>query len=187
MKASFEQSTYMKIYHMIANDITIGVYKAGDIIPTQMELAKKYAVSRATISEAIKELTRRKLVKTQRGKGTFVIVHPLEIGNFKRFDGFSSFRSKHRDRDLTSKVIDVSLIDIPEKIARCLHAPATAKVWRVCRVRYVDGTPMSHETSFCCRIISTASTSETRIWSAVRCTPYFARRRGWSSAIPWIA
>lgn len=148
MKTSFEQSTYMKIYHMIANDITIGVYKAGDIIPTQMELAKKYAVSRATISEAIKELTRRKLVKTQRGKGTFVIVHPLEIGNFKRFDGFSSFRSKHRDRDLTSKVIDVSLIDIPEKIARCLHDPATAKVWRVCRVRYVDGTPMSHETSF---------------------------------------
>ena len=67
MKTSFEQSTYMKIYHMIANDITIGVYKAGDIIPTQMELAKKYAVSRATISEAIKELTRRKLVKTQRG------------------------------------------------------------------------------------------------------------------------
>ena len=101
MKTSFEQSTYMKIYHMIANDITVGVYKAGDIIPTQVELAKKYDVSRATITEAVKELTRRKLVKTQRGKGTFVIVQPLEIGNFKRFDGFSSFRSKHRDRNLT--------------------------------------------------------------------------------------
>lgn len=148
MKTSFEQSTYMKIYHMIANDITAGIYKAGDIIPTQVELAKKYDVSRATISEAIKELTRRKIVKTQRGKGTFVIVHPLEIGNFKRFDGFSSFRSKHRDRNLTSKAIDVSLIDIPEEISKRLHAPQNAKVWRVCRVRYVDGVPMSHETSF---------------------------------------
>ena len=148
MKTSFEQSTYMKIYHMIANDITAGVYKAGDIIPTQVELAQKYDVSRATITEAIKELTRRKLVKTQRGKGTFVIVQPLEIGNFKRFDGFSSFRSKHRDRNLTSKVIDVSLIDIPEKVARRFRASETEKVWRVCRVRFVDGTPMSHETSF---------------------------------------
>lgn len=148
MKTSFEQSTYMKIYHMIANDITAGVYKAGDIIPTQVELAKRYDVSRATISEAIKELTRRKLVKTQRGKGTFVIVQPLEIGNFKRFDGFSSFRSKHRDRNLTSKVIDVSLVDIPEKVARSFRVPITEKVWRVCRVRFVDGTPMSHETSF---------------------------------------
>lgn len=148
MKTSFEQSTYMKIYHMIANDITVGVYKAGDIIPTQVELAKKYDVSRATITEAVKELTRRKLVKTQRGKGTFVIVQPLEIGNFKRFDGFSSFRSKHRDRNLTSKVIDVSLIDIPEKVAKRFRASKTEKVWRVCRVRFVDGTPMSHETSF---------------------------------------
>ena len=119
---------------MIANDITVGVYKAGDIIPTQVELAKKYDVSRATITEAVKELTRRKLVKTQRGKGTFVIVQPLEIGNFKRFDGFSSFRSKHRDRNLTSKVIDVSLVDIPEKVAKRFRASKTEKVWRVCRV-----------------------------------------------------
>ena len=55
MKTSFEQSTYMKIYHMIANDITVGVYKAGDIIPTQVELAKKYD----EIAEAINQQLNR--------------------------------------------------------------------------------------------------------------------------------
>lgn len=148
MRTSYEQSTYMKIYHLIANDISVGVYKTGDIIPTQIMLAEKYNVSRATISEAIKELSRRKLIKTQQGKGTFVIAKPLEIGNFKRFEGFSSFRNMHMDRNLTSKVIDVSLIGITEKIAQKLNAPGGAMVWRVCRVRYIDGTPMSHETSY---------------------------------------
>lgn len=151
MPSGSGQSTYIKIYHMIANDIYEGTYKPGDVLPTQHELAKKYNVSRATISEAVKELIRRKLVKTQKGKGTFAISQPIAIGNFKRFDGFSAFQNQHQDRNLTNKVLSIDTIPVPESVAVKLRVGSGAMVDRIIRVRYLDNLPMSHETSYLLR------------------------------------
>ncbi len=149
MKEKTVQSNYMKIHFQIANDIALGVYKAGDIIPTQLELSEKYGVSRATICEAIKELTRRKLLKTVRGKGTFVIGQPLEIGKFNRYEGFSTFRNQHRDRVLTSKIITIEDITAPREVARRFGLEGQEiPVAHIVRQRFVDGVPMSVESTY---------------------------------------
>lgn len=62
------QSAYMKIFLEIADDIANGIYKVGDVIPTQLELASAYQVSRVTVREAIKELTRRGSSRPRRGR-----------------------------------------------------------------------------------------------------------------------
>lgn len=83
------QSAYMKIFLEIADDIANGIYKVGDVIPTQLELASAYQVSRVTVREAIKELTRRGVVATQKGKGTVVIGNLFRAVDYQRVEGFS--------------------------------------------------------------------------------------------------
>ena len=148
MKDNNGQSAYIKIHYAIANDIAMGIYKIGDLIPTQIELSQKYHVSRVTISEAIKELARRGILKTQKGKGTYVAATPLEIGNFQRFEGFSKFSSQNKDKNLTSRVIVTERIPAPERVARLLKVEDQTMVSHIVRVRSVNGVPMSYESSY---------------------------------------
>lgn len=148
MKENNGQSAYIKIHYAIANDIAMGIYKIGDLIPTQIELSQKYNVSRVTISEAIKELTRRGILKTQKGKGTYVAATPLEIGNFQRFEGFSKFSSQNKDKNLTSRVIIIERIPAPERVSKLLKAENQTMVSHIVRVRSVNGVPVSYESSY---------------------------------------
>ena len=148
MRENNSQSAYIKIHYAIANDIAMGIYKIGDLIPTQIELSQKYNVSRVTISETIKELTRRGILKTQKGKGTYVAATPLEIGNFQRFEGFSKFSSQNKDKNLTSRVIVIERIPAPERVSRLLKVEEQTMVSHIVRVRAVNGVPMSYESSY---------------------------------------
>jgi DNA-binding FadR family transcriptional regulator len=64
-----------KIIRQIRQDITTGQFKAGDKIPAEPELMKRYAVGRSTIREAIKTLAVAGVLKVQQGAGTFVNTH----------------------------------------------------------------------------------------------------------------
>jgi GntR family transcriptional regulator, galactonate operon transcriptional repressor len=59
----------------IANDL----YRPGEIMPTELELAESLGVSRATVRDAIKVLSGKGLVRTARRYGTRV--RPVEEWN----------------------------------------------------------------------------------------------------------
>ena len=52
------------------------VYKGGDQIPPEMEMARYMDVSRTTIREAVKILCSRNILEIKRGNGTFVCENP---------------------------------------------------------------------------------------------------------------
>ena len=66
--------------------------KSGDRLPSESELGEMFGVSRSTVREAIKLLIAENVVEIQRGKGTFVTLHPgvskdplgLEFANQKK-------------------------------------------------------------------------------------------------------
>lgn len=66
-------------------EIVSGTYIVGDRLPTEKELAEKYAVSRPIIREALGTLKRDGLVATRQGLGTFII-ETKELSF--RFNGF---------------------------------------------------------------------------------------------------
>ncbi len=73
MKAVDELSyLYEKIYRSLMDDITAGARKPGDRLPTELELAKEYGVSRITSKKALNMLARQGLAVRRRGLGTFV-------------------------------------------------------------------------------------------------------------------
>ena len=68
-------------------------YKTGDQLPNEIELAREFSVSRATLREAIRILAVQGLLTVERGRGTFV---NGEVKNYKdvQFGDIGSLRMK---------------------------------------------------------------------------------------------
>jgi GntR family transcriptional regulator len=66
---------YEQIKAMILASLQASEWLPGDAIPSEMELAARYAVSQGTVRKAIDELAAQNLLVRRQGKGTFVATH----------------------------------------------------------------------------------------------------------------
>ncbi|MEN8127948.1 MAG: substrate-binding domain-containing protein [Planctomycetota bacterium] len=72
MLAINRRDKYTQIYEMLYSDLLVGKYSMGQKIPNAVDLAKKYGVSRPTITRAIERLEKDGIVVRRQGAGTFV-------------------------------------------------------------------------------------------------------------------
>ncbi len=63
---------YEVLYENLKKDITSGVYKEGDRVPSEKELSKQYDVSRITTKKALELLAGEGLIIRHPGRGSFV-------------------------------------------------------------------------------------------------------------------
>ncbi len=63
---------YRTIFSYFLEEIAERRLKAGDRLPTELEIAERFGVSRITVIRAMKELEHRQLLYRVKGKGTFV-------------------------------------------------------------------------------------------------------------------
>ncbi|WP_072363424.1 FadR/GntR family transcriptional regulator [Chitinophaga sancti] len=61
-----------KVIYQLQQDISLGKYKAGELIPPEPVLMELFNVGRSTIREAIKTLSNAGILRVQQGAGTFV-------------------------------------------------------------------------------------------------------------------
>jgi GntR family phosphonate transport system transcriptional regulator len=80
-------AVWRQIGEMLAADIRNRIYEPGEQLPTEPELAARYAVNRHTIRRAMAELEQEGLVRIEQGRGTFVQEHAIDyaIGKRTRF------------------------------------------------------------------------------------------------------
>ena len=62
---------YVQLKNKLLKDIQSN-YKAGELIPSELKLEKKYEVSRITVRKAIELLERDNILERKQGSGTFV-------------------------------------------------------------------------------------------------------------------
>ncbi len=65
-------SLYMDVYNKLKNDIIMGKYPAGSILPTELELSESFFVSRITVQKAMQLLKKEGYISRTPGRGTFV-------------------------------------------------------------------------------------------------------------------
>ncbi len=65
-------SLYMDVYNEIKNDILVGKYPPGSLLPTELELSESFFVSRITIQKAMQLLKKEGYISRTPGRGTFV-------------------------------------------------------------------------------------------------------------------
>jgi GntR family transcriptional regulator of arabinose operon len=80
-----KETLYSQIINDIKQQILSGVLKPGDKLPTELELAELYNVSRTTSQRALIELEREGFISRKQGKGSFVLSSELR-GNRSGFN-----------------------------------------------------------------------------------------------------
>jgi DNA-binding LacI/PurR family transcriptional regulator len=121
---------YEKIHRRLMDEISSGARKPGDKLPTELELANDYGVSRITSKKALNMLAQQGLVVRKRGLGTFVTL-PGEKEKKPRA-GHSSFSL----RDPGNKRLGLIMEDLGESYALGLFYEidnqATQQGYQVC-------------------------------------------------------
>lgn len=69
---------YQQIKNYVLEQIQQGIWKEGDLIPTEHALCKLFDVSRMTVNRALRELTAEQWLVRHKGSGTFVASHKLQ-------------------------------------------------------------------------------------------------------------
>ncbi|HED0876556.1 TPA: GntR family transcriptional regulator, partial [Campylobacter jejuni] len=72
------KSLYKNLYEQIKQDILNGIYKTGEQIPSELDLASAYGVSRITSKKALEMLAAEGIVERHVGRGTFVKSQPSQ-------------------------------------------------------------------------------------------------------------
>ncbi|WP_214749126.1 GntR family transcriptional regulator [Exiguobacterium sp. s189] len=137
-------------YQQIANEIEQYIHeqnlKQGDKLPVLEQMMSQYAVSKSTITKALELLERKGIIFQLRGSGIFVRRHNRP--GYMSLFSTQGFKSNLGDRILTSDVLDVSVMKPDALVSENLGIDVTDDVYRVERVRYVDGEVLCHEESY---------------------------------------
>ncbi len=131
---------YQQIARVLRSRIFHGLYPRGSSIPSENELATEFGVARLTARQALQELRREGVLVSRRGSGTFVppelrLVRPV------RFTGYlEDFILQ--SLTLVTKLGPVRTVVAAPAVRRAYGLRAGAKVVRVERTRFDDGTPV---------------------------------------------
>lgn len=92
---------YRRLYEILRKHITEGVYKEGDLLPSENELCRLYGMTRPTVRQSLSVLANGGYIRKHQGKGSIVHSLPMEIGILS----VSGTTSAVGDRNLKTKII----------------------------------------------------------------------------------
>lgn len=134
---------YRQLADSLAADIASGRLKAGDQVPSERAIAEATGVSRMTARQALRHLAERGIVTPRAGQGTFVGV-PLIQQELAALTGFTE-EMERQGRSTGSIVIEAAGRPPGPGTAEALGLAPGAEVWRIARLRLVDGEPVALE------------------------------------------
>lgn len=137
---------YYQLVVIIKRNITGGVLKPGDLLPSELELCDRFGISRSTVRQAFSALEAEGLVLRQRGKGTFVSRPKLK----RSLNNLYSFSAEMQGMGLTpaSEILAFETIRPTADLVARLHIPEEEQVFKIVRLRRANDEPLMIETVF---------------------------------------
>ena len=137
-------------YEKIANEIEQYIYDnnlpQGTKLPTVENFASKYGVSKSTIVKALESLVLKGIVYQLQGSGIFV--RRRNLSGYIDLSTTTGFTSTLKDFNITSKVLELKLINPDNEIASFLECDTSDEVYMIKRIRYIDNEIMCYEESY---------------------------------------
>lgn len=137
---------YVQLMEELETSIRNGVYKPGDKIMTEAEVAREYGVSLITVRKAVGSLMEKGLVVRKQGKGTFV-TKPKYSRNMKKLQSFTEMCEQMGVKP-GARVLENRLIAADKKVADRLGIEPGSNVVYISRLRLADGEPVQVEKSY---------------------------------------
>lgn len=138
---SKSEPRYLTIYNHLKAQITAGTLTANEQLPTELQLAKTFNVSRITSKRALTELESQGLIYRKQGSGSFVqptvqtaaskqillvLPFPTDAGLGDYASGVSAAASKHHYQAVTidpSSFFQLSTLEIQQNYAGVIYLP----------------------------------------------------------------
>lgn len=137
---------YKKLYETLRKHIVEGVYKEGDLLPSENELCHLYGMTRPTVRQSLAELANNGYIKKRQGKGSIVHHLPREIGILS----VSGTTSAVGDRNLRTRIIAKPIIKRWEEgfMFSLSDLEKESGVIYMERLRLLDGIPIFYDISY---------------------------------------
>jgi GntR family transcriptional regulator len=131
-------------YYAVKGEITalMAGLAPGCAVPTERELATRFATSRTTVRQAIAELVADGRLERTQGRGTFVA--PPKLMQVRQLTSFSQDLMSEGWRP-GSVVLDIAEVAAVSEICARLQIPEGRSVLRVERLRTAADEPIAHE------------------------------------------
>ena len=103
---------YRQVYELLRRQIVDGVYKEGDILPSENELCAVHGLTRPTVRHALDALVNEGFIKKHQGKGSIVHKLPKGVGILSIAGTTSALGSKNLQTRLIARPV---VMPWPEK------------------------------------------------------------------------
>ncbi|MCL4492196.1 MAG: GntR family transcriptional regulator [Nitrospirae bacterium] len=130
---------YNQLIDIIYSQIKDRVLLPDGMLPSETELCKMYGISRTTVREALRRLTRDGLLYTIKGKGTFVAEPKLDQIMIKIPNFYEDMAERGLKPDV--KVLDIRVIEANKLVSEKLKVPLKEEVFRIKRLFLADSKP----------------------------------------------
>jgi DNA-binding GntR family transcriptional regulator len=136
------------LYHQLKEYLLKSIeteYQAGDLLPSEGEIEKKYQVSRITVRKAIEELARDGIVIKKQGKGTYVMDQKVLYD--ANIIGSLTQRLSKENRHLETRTIEYILLTDEHHVKEMLGC---TKLLCIKRFRVLDENPFAIMHNYIC-------------------------------------
>ena len=148
MAAPKNAPLYQQIYDEIKDAIEKGAYKPKERIPSELELAEQYEVSRITVRRAVEELCSDGYLVKQQGRGTFVSTP--HINRQFHASALQSFTDLCESNGMKAgaHVVDRQIVPARQYEQEFFGLEKNALLLHIKRIRTADGEPIFEENVF---------------------------------------
>ncbi len=136
--SSRSKPLYLTIEDHLRAEIARGRLTTGDLLPSEQELAQRYATTRNTVRQALAKLVFEGMVVREKGRGTFVAapLHQSEIDTRTR----KSFEEQMAERgeQVRFRLLSFAPVAAPEPVAAQLRVRKGALLFELRRIRLIE-------------------------------------------------
>jgi len=142
---------YLQLKHgpqdWITNGLEEGFLAAGQRAPSENELKEALGVSSITVRRALHELERQGLIRRIQGRGSFISEQSSVILSMEKLFSLTTL-TLEKGMEPARETLELARIVAPLNIARQLDVDEGAPLVKLVRLRLMDTTPISVDTSY---------------------------------------
>ncbi len=137
---------YKRLYEDLRKQIVDGIYKEGDLLPSENELCALYGVTRPTVRQSLTALVSDGFIRKHQGKGSIVYKLPKGIGILSIAGTTSALGEKNISSEILQKP---AVTQWPDQFMFPLsEAELRAGCIQLERIRYFNEAPIFYDINY---------------------------------------
>lgn len=129
---------YEQLFVILRDRIVSGAIETDSRLPSELELARDFGLSRATVRQTMSRLESEGLARRVARRGMFAAAQDAPTG-WTVQEGFLESQVRHGQTGVTTKVISAAFVKPPHHVSDALRLPSAGETFALERIRSLNG------------------------------------------------